>query len=291
MIRTEAPLAPWTGYRTGGVARRLAVPRDETEFLDVLRARECERIPCFILGGGTNTLVADDSFDGLVIATVACAAVRQLGDGRIEAEAGATLRSLIGRAIRSGWRGLEGFVGIPGTIGGAVWGNAGGAAGGIAPLVEAVRLVDRDGVPEWVDGESLPWRYRHSGIGDRAILVVRLRLAPGASPSELRAAAGAVFSRKRSTQPLAARSAGCVFRNPPGESAGRLIEAAGLKGASLGDARVSTRHANFIVNEGNATSEQISGLIERIRARVAAEFGIWLEREIVAAPRAEGCRP
>lgn len=291
MIRTDVPLAPWSGYRTGGIARWFAAPRSEEELLGALRHKEREGVPCFILGGGTNTLIGDETFDGLVIATSEWTGIRDLSAGMLEVEPGTSLRALIGATVRRGWAGLEGFIGIPGTIGGAVWGNAGGAAGGIQPLVEMIRVVEPDGAPRWIEGASLPWRYRSSGLGARAIVRVRLRLRPGADPEALRAAANAVFARKRATQPLGATSAGCVFRNPPGESAGRLIEAAGLKGVSLGGARVSDHHANFIVNEGRATSREISELIERVRNRVAERFGIWLEREIVHTRAAEGCRP
>jgi len=291
VIREDVPLAPWCGYGTGGVARWFAAPRGEEELLAALRWKESRGIPSFILGGGTNTLIGDETFDGLVIATAQWTGAEELADGIIEASPGTELRTLIGAAIRRGWAGLEGFVGIPGTIGGAVWGNAGGSGGGIHPLVEAVRVVEPGGSPRWIEGATLPWRYRSSGLGDRAICRVRLRLEPAADAKALRARANEVFARKRATQPLGAPSAGCVFRNPPGESAGRLIEAAGLKGATLGGARVSDRHANFIVNDGRATSGEIHDLIERVRDRVAERFGIWLEREIVNTRAREGCRP
>lgn len=289
-IRENESLRPWTGYRTGGIARWFAVPIDVGQLREALAWKEREGLPCFLLGGGTNTLVGDETFDGLVVSTIG---LRRRGfhdGGVLEAGAGTSLRNLIGAAVKRGWAGLEGFIGIPGTIGGAVWGNAGGAAGGIAPLVESVHLVEPDGANDWIDGPDLPWRYRHSGIGHRAIAAVRLRLTPGSAPDILRESANAVFLRKRTTQPLRAWSAGCVFRNPPGDSAGRLIEAAGLKGLSLGGARVSEQHANFIVNEGEARSSEIEELIRRVRDHVADRFGVRLEREIIAATD-EGCRP
>ncbi len=291
MIHHKVPLAPWMGYRTGGIARFFAAPRTEKEFIAALRWKEREGTPCFILGGGTNTLIGDDLFDGLVIATAGLRAKSTISDGRLEVGTGKTLPSLIGVTVHAGWQGLEGFIGIPGTIGGAVWGNAGGAGGEIQRLIESVLVIERNSAPHWIEGATLPWDYRHSGIGDRAILRVRLQLRPGSEPKALKDHANAVLARKRATQPLHARSAGCVFRNPPGDSAGRLIEAAGLKGTSLGGARVSDRHANFIVNEGCATSGEILALIERVRSRVATKFGVSLQREIVNATTTEGCHP
>ena len=289
-IESMVELAPWTQYGIGGTARYFCAPRSESELIEVLRFRHRADLPSLILGGGTNTLVSDECFDGLVIVTTAGHDSSQFEDGRAEVTAGTSLASLIGPTIRRGWQGLEGFVGIPGTIGGAVWGNAGGVSGGIGTWVEAIRVLEPDGVAHWISGETLPWSYRYSGLGDRAITSVRLRLEPGHDPRSLKKRAREIFQGKRDSQPLSARSAGCVFRNPPGESAGRLIEAAGLKGMAEGGARVSDHHANFIVNEGDATASDVEALIGRVRDRVRQAFGIELEREIVSVQKREGCQ-
>ena len=279
----DAPLGPLSNYRSGGVARWLVVPRTEEEFAEAIAFARAGGWPWIVLGGGTNTLISDGSFDGVVLSTEAWIHRTVHEDGRIVARAGTSLRTLIGAALANGFAGLEGFIGIPGTIGGAVWGNAGGATGGIAPWVESITLLEEDGTRAIVAGDTLPWAYRESGLGARTILEVTLRLQPGAPPAELRAHAMEVYERKQATQPLHARSAGCVFRNPDGDSAGRLIETAGLKGARIGDAIVSEQHANFIVNSGAASSTDIERLIERVRDAVRRIHHVRLQREIIVA--------
>ncbi len=287
-FQRDVDLAKSSNYRTGGVARWFIQPTVEQDFVDAIEFARRENLPWFVIGGGTNTLIQDEVFEGVVISTKKYEARAVGGFGLIHALAGTTLRTLIGASITAGLEGLETFIGIPGTIGGAVWGNAGGPGGGIAPLVESMRVLEPDGTIRWIPGAKLPWAYRSSGLADRTVLEVRLRLAAGFRKDELRARALDLYDQKKRTQPLHARSAGCVFRNPPGDRAGRLIEAAGCKGKQLGGARVSDRHANFIVNEGGATAAEITRLIEEVRLSVANQFGIWLRREIIVAGVSSG---
>ena len=287
-LQRDIDLSRSSNYGTTGRALYGIDAMRREDFIDALAFARQENLPWFVLGGGTNTLFEQERFEGVVIATESFQGRELSSDGRLVARAGTSLRTLIGASLAAGCAGLEGFIGIPGTIGGAVWGNAGGASGGIAPLVEAVRVLEPDGVVSTIRGEDLAWRYRESGLGDRVILEVALRLQPGEDREELRARALEVFERKKETQPLQAKSAGCVFRNPPGESAGRLIEAAGWKGRRLGGARVSDRHANFIVNDSGATAAEIARLMEEVRLAVADQFGIWLEREVIRAGERAG---
>ena len=287
-LQRDFDLSQCSNYGTSGRALYGIEALQREDFIEALHFAEQENLPWFVLGGGTNTLFDRERFEGLVIATETFQGRELTTDGRLVARAGTSLRTLIGASIAAGCAGLEGFIGIPGTIGGAVWGNAGGASGGIAPLVEEVRVLEPDGVPTTIRGDELTWRYRESGLGDRVILEVALRLAPGSDRDELRERALEVFERKKRTQPLQARSAGCVFRNPPGESAGRLIEAAGWKGRRLGGARVSECHANFIVNESGATAAEIARLMEEVQLDVANRFGIWLQREVIHAGERAG---
>ncbi|MFQ5653503.1 MAG: UDP-N-acetylmuramate dehydrogenase [Planctomycetota bacterium] len=280
-VHRHSSLLERTSIRTGGRSRLLAEPEELGELCTLLARLEASGIPYFVLGGGTNTLFPDRELEGAVISMRRLDAVTALGEGVLEAEAGLPLRRLIRLAIRNGWGGLENLVGIPGTVGGAVHGNAGGGDASIGEHVDAVLLLDRRGEGKWVPGPDLPWSYRYSGIGGRVIARVRLRLHDRMPPSELKRAAQRIFERKLRSQPLGARSAGCVFRNPPGESAGRLIDVAGLKGARVGDAQVSLRHANFIVNQGQASGGDVRELMAHVRDRVRDTFGISLDEEII----------
>lgn len=294
----DAPLATCSGYRTGGTARWLASPASVEEFQEVVRFCRDEGVPRLVLGGGTNTLIADGRYDGVIVSTQRWTGIKDLGGGRLRVRAGSSLRGLIGRAVHLGYAGLQGLIGIPGTVGGAIWGNAGGAsrAGSslateerwISRWVESLIVLDEQGRESSLRGAELPWGYRFSGLGPRIVLEAILALEPGGDAGALKRETRRLFLRKEETQPLRAASAGCVFRNPPGESAGRLIERAGLKGSRIGGALVSERHANFIVNDRGATSRDIEALIERVRRVVRREHGIELEREIIVTGGGRG---
>jgi len=292
-VREYVDLSSHCTYRTGGPARWLGEPTSLQEFRDLDCWARGEEIRRFYLGGGSNTLFPDEGFEGLVVLTRHLDGISFPADGIIEAEAGAALIKVIRLANDRGWQGLEEFVGIPGTIGGAVWGNAGASAGGIGQVVDAIEVVTDSGEVEWLpaSSESLDWRYRHSGIGERAIVRVRLRLSPGADLRELKSISQKLQEYKQQTQPLSAWSCGCVFRNPSGDtSAGALIEWAGLMGKRLGGALVSVKHANFIINEGGATSGEIVALIAEVRDRVEDFHGIRLIHEVITPEKAGGSR-
>ena len=273
-------LATKTSFRIGGTSRHWVAPADTEELRRVVVDLETERTPYFVLGGGTNTIFGDDGFAGCVISTERLDRIEVREPRRLVVEPGVPLRRVIREAIKHGWGGLEEFVGIPGSIGGAVWGNAGGADRAVGDRVASVTWVEPDGRLNTIAGREIDWRYRSSGLGRRVIASIELEFLPG-DRETLAAAAKECFNRKRDTQPLSAWSAGCIFRNPPGHAAARLIEEAGLKGESVGDARVSEHHANFIVNTGEATAEDVRRLIERVQARVHEAFGVTLEREII----------
>jgi UDP-N-acetylmuramate dehydrogenase len=203
-----------------------------------------------------------------------------LGD-TLRAGAGAALPGLIRLAERHGLAGLEAFAGIPGTVGGAVAGNAGGPPNtpAVGDLCARVRLLEPDGHVAWYDQDRLALRYRHADLRGAVILQVELQLR-GGDPDQLRSARQTATRKKASTQPLDARSAGCFFRNPPGESAGRLIDGLGLEGLRRGGASVSTIHANFLVNDGDATPDDVIDLAQEIRRRVHDAKGIELEPEV-----------
>ena len=197
----------------------------------------------------------------------------------VTAGGGALLSHVIAEAVRSGLGGVEHLVGIPGTIAGAVVGNSGGRTGDIGQLVTSVRVLTQDGEVAIRRGDELSFAYRRSSIQDLLVLSVTLQLTKDES-EELTKRMKKNWILKRSTQPLADQSAGCIFRNPRGLSAGALIEQCGLKGMSVGKARISERHANFIVTESGATSRDVEQLISRIRKAVAEKFAVNLELEI-----------
>jgi UDP-N-acetylmuramate dehydrogenase len=236
---------------------------------------------------GSNLLVADEGVGGVVLL------MRGLGgigiDGtRVTFGAGVTNSQAVKATRARGLSGLECLVGYPGTLGGAVRMNAGGAPGYMGPLVEQVRGVDGSGRTVVRAGKDCGFRYRGSDLGDLVVTEVTLRLRGDLDPEEYALRCRAIYDRKRETQPLRMHSAGCVWKNPPGDAAGRLVEAAGMKGRRAGGAEVSTVHANFIVNRGGATCAGVLSLMEEVRLRVLDASGVSLEREVIHWRAREG---
>lgn len=279
-LEQEVSLAPYCTLKAGGRARFFSAPTSEDEAIQVVRTFRRHGVPVVPLGGGSNTLFTTDRFDGAVVLTRRMRGARVLGN-TLRAVCGAGLQGILRLAEREGLGGLEQFAGIPGTVGGAVFGNAGGPPGGgsVGALVRRARVLEADGTVRWRTREELGLRYRGSNLEDCLVLSVdlELRAAPVKALREVRKQA---TKRKSRTQPLEARSAGCTFRNPDGVSAGRLIDVLGLKGLRRGGAQVSTLHANFIVNEGGASPQDVLGLMEEVRARVLAARGVLLETEL-----------
>jgi UDP-N-acetylmuramate dehydrogenase len=288
-VLENEPLARYTSWRIGGPARVLAVAAGQQELRDALAWARERGMRVALLGGGTNTLVDDAGFDGLVIRyREAQLRVTEQGEQALaHVTAGSPMAGTARRLAHQGWAGLEWAEGLPGTVGGAVYGNAGCYGGDVAgALMRAWLLVD-DQVEEW-PLERMQYGYRTSALKQSAregfeaqrplIVAAELRLQR-ADPRELEAQMERTAALRRSKTP-AGQSCGSVFKNPPGDSAGRLIEAAGLKGARSGAAEGSHKHANYIVNLGGATSADVLRLVELVRERVLAEFGIALEREV-----------
>ncbi|RMG35330.1 MAG: UDP-N-acetylmuramate dehydrogenase [Planctomycetota bacterium] len=280
IVRPDEPLAPHTWLKVGGPAQYFVEPTSEAQLAAVLRHCRDEDIPVRVLGGGSNVLVRDEGVGGAVIHLVgeAFQSIR-IEQNRVVAGAGALLSHVISETVRAGLAGLETLVGIPGTVGGAVKGNAGGRAGEIGQFVRRVVVLDRGGERFVREGDELTFGYRTSSIAEPVILEVELELQPG-DPDQITQRMRKLWIQKRATQPLAHQSAGCIFKNPRGMSAGDLIERAGLKGTRIGKAEISDRHANFIVTEPGATSADVLRLIELARSTVAEQFGVELELEI-----------
>ena len=290
-VEPDAPLGPRTWFGVGGRADALVRPRS-TEALQTLVSR-CHRdgIELRVLGEGANLLVADEGVGGVVVhldhaCFRECSLNRRGGVEAVRAMAGADLAKLIIDSTRIGLEGLEGLAGIPASIGGAVRMNAGGAFGAISDRLHSVAVIDRRGEVAIHPAADLAMGYRRCRLPGPVLLWAAFRLDEG-DPVALRTRVKEVFAYKRSTQPLADHSAGCMFRNPEAEidgvrrGAGWLIDQAGLKGASVGGASVSRQHANFFTVAPGATASELLELSSLVADRVFERFGIRLEREVV----------
>ena len=283
MVRRNVSLAEYTTFRIGGTARYFIAPTSEREFAAAYREATSSGWPVHILGGGSNLLVSDDGIDGIVLCTSGLRDVApEVRGTRICARAGTPLGRVIQHAAREGLSGLEGMAGIPGTIGGAVRMNAGARNTSIGEWVDAIWCATADGCLVRLSGREVEWGYRCAHIND-PIVRVDLSLCAG-RPASIRQRIRRTVRAKRSAQPTHLPSAGCFFKNPEGDSAGRLIDKEGLKGLSVGKAQVSFQHANFVVNTGGASASDVWQLCHTVRTRVQGRFGIELEPEVCVWP-------
>lgn len=284
ILKRDEPLSRHTSFGIGGPARLFYEPRSEEEAVAVVRSCRRDGEPLFVLGGGTNLLVRDEGIDGAVVSLRKSSAIRFEGR-RARVDAGASFPRLVSDGVARGCGGVDALVGIPGTVGGALVMNAGGKYGELCQFVERVRVVDREGTARTLSREEAGFAYRTSRLGEFVILGADL-VFPEGDREAARARLREIIVEKSRTQPLAARSAGCVFKNPaPKVAAGRLIDEAGFKGKIVGGALVSPVHANFLVNRRGARASDILGLIREIRERVRERNGVELELEIKVWPR------
>jgi UDP-N-acetylmuramate dehydrogenase len=280
IVEQDHPLAPHTWYRLGGPADYFIRPRTAEDLREVIRRCGESHIRIYVMGFGSNLLVADEGVRGAVIKLEGEHFGRTEFDGeQITAWAGAELSKLVLDCVEKGLSGIEALTGIPGSIGGAVRMNAGGQFGDIGAAVESVTLMDSQGTLFEKSKPELIFDYRHVNIRVPFILNARLRLTPG-DPERIMRAVKESWICKKNNQPLNTRNCGCVFKNPPGASAGALIDRAGLKGLQIGGAVVSEKHANFIVAQDGCTSRDVMRLIEVIREKVRERFDVELEPEI-----------
>jgi UDP-N-acetylmuramate dehydrogenase len=279
-LRHGVPLAPYTSWRVGGPARQLFEPADLEDlaaFLSTLPRGE----PVFWLGLGSNVLIRDGGIPGTVVLTAGLLDRLTLtGEGLVRAEAGVSCAKVARFGARHGLTGAEFLAGIPGTVGGALAMNAGAWGGETWALVERVETLDRSGCTHERTRAAYRPGYRHvRGPTGEWFVAAHLRLVPGDAAGAT-ARIRALLRRRAETQPLGQPSCGSVFRNPPGDFAGRLIEACGLKGLCVGGACVSDKHANFIVNTGSATARDIETLVLRVAEAVLRRHGVRLEPEV-----------
>ncbi|MGH7200137.1 MAG: UDP-N-acetylmuramate dehydrogenase [Planctomycetaceae bacterium] len=280
ITRRNVPLAPYLWLKVGGPADSLIEPADAEELTRVVRRCHELGLPVRVLGGGSNVLVRDEGVRGVVLRLSGEAFARIEIDGTtVRCGAGAGLSHLISTTVKAGLSGLETLVGIPGTVGGALRGNAGGRGGDVGQFVAGVAVLTADGGRFTRSEDELSFGYRSSNIDELVVLSATFKLHPD-NADAITQRMRKVWIMKKATQPLSFQSAGCIFKNPRGLSAGALIEQAGLKGERVGEAEISDRHANFIITHPGAAADDVLGLIDLARQRVAEQFGVDLELEI-----------
>lgn len=280
IVQRHVPLAPYLYLKLGGPAEMLVQPRSALELAAVVRRCTQEQIPLRILGGGCNVLVRDEGVRGAVVRLSAPAFTQVTVVGRrVRSGTGATLSSLISTAARHGLAGLEALVGIPGTVGGALRGNAGDRSGEIGSHVHLVEVLDERGELQVRERDELRFAYRWSNLDDPVLLAAEFDLETDAADAIVKRMRKAWIQRK-GAQPLSFEAAGRMFKNPRGQSAGALITQAGLAGTRVGGAELSERDANFVVAQPATSARDVLRLIDLVKSRVRERFGTELELEL-----------
>jgi len=277
-VSFQAPLRAYTSFKIGGPADVLVEPADIEDVCLVVQQARARKIPCLVLGG-TNLLIRDGGIRGIVMSLARLRRIVEEPGSVLYAEGGVGMPTLIGYAIRHSLEGLEWAAGIPGTVAGCVVMNAGTKLGEMKDSVKAVRMVNMKGQVVDVEAAQVKFEYRKALLPRGIVVGVWVQLRQGVR-SEIERVVKDYLRYRRDTQPLAMASAGCVFKNPPSDSAGRLIEAAGLKGARVGDAEVSMKHANFVVNRGQARAADVTALIGKVRSAIRRLTGVRLDLEL-----------
>lgn len=277
-VRFNAPLKEWTSFRIGGPADVLVVPDDVEDLCRLLRQARAAKMPVFVMGG-TNVLIRDGGIRGIVVSLSKMKAIVDEADSVLYAEGGVTMPVLLQHSIARSLSGLEWAAGIPGTVAGCVVMNAGTRLGEMKDAVKAVRIVSLSGTIKDVPASAIPFSYRRARVPRGIVAGVWLQLAPGVK-DRIQAIVKDYLRYRKDTQPLTLPNAGCAFKNPQPQAAGQLIEAVGLKGFRIGDAQISEKHANFIVNRGDASAEDVMQLIAQVRRTVEEKAGVTLQLEL-----------
>lgn len=277
----EVSMKNYISFKVGGPAELFLSPENAGQTAKLVRFCEKEEIPVFVLGKGSNLLVSDRGIKGAVIYTGKQCGISLVDENTVRAQSGASLAQLCTFALENSLSGLEFAYGIPGTVGGAVFMNAGAYGGEMKDVLLNSEYVSTDGTSGELDNEAMELSYRHSAYENSNLVITAasVRLAP-ADRNEIKSTMNDILARRKEKQPLEYPSAGSTFKRPEGNFAGALIEQCGLKGVSVGGAQVSEKHAGFIINRGGATAADILSLIKHVQARVKAQTGVSLETEI-----------
>lgn len=277
----KASMKKYTSFKIGGDAELMCIVKNEAELILLLSFLDKNGIKPFIIGNGSNLIVRDDGINGVVV-KLEGEFLNIVSDGnRVIAGAGATLNSLCRYALEKELTGLEFAFGIPGTVGGAAYMNAGAYGGQMSDVTAKVNHIFSDGTKGCFTSDDLDFGYRHSAYSDKNMVITSVELVfEKGSADEISAAMNDFWSRRKDKQPLNFPSAGSVFKRPEGYFAGALIEQSGLKGKSVGGAQVSEKHAGFIINTGDATCKDVLDLVKICQDTVKEKFGVSLECEI-----------
>lgn len=282
VLRENVPLAPLISFKVGGPARWFCEPASAPEFAEAMAWAQAGGLPTFILGKGTNLVFSDRGFPGLVIYTGRSFTHIEWKGNHVLAQSGALLHTVVTQAAGKGMAGIQHLAGIPGTMGGGTYINAGAFGQELKDVIVKVVSTTRGGELRERTNAECAFAYRHSGFFglDEIILETELELVP-ADPSELKSEMRETLRKRKEKQPLHLPNAGSMFKRPPGQFAGVLIEQAGLKGFRIGGAMISEKHANFTVNAGGATAQDIHDLSSEVIRRVKDKSGTTLEREVI----------
>lgn len=278
-VLCHEPMARHTSFKIGGPADLLVIPEDVADVKAALAFARSHEIAVHVVGSGSNTLVRDGGIRGMVILPSGLQDLERRGNA-VWAGAGVRVSRLLAFCSKQGLCGLEILSGVPGTVGGAVWGNAGAWGGSAADHLTWVQVVTDRGEEITLPREVIPFGYRSSGLPRGSVIIrAAFALVPD-EPTAIRRRISRWLVQRNATQPVEFRSAGSIFKNPPGDYAGRLVEAAGLKGTRIGDAMISEKHGNFFVNLRQARAADVLALVALAQERVRATAGIELELEI-----------
>ena len=280
-VSLDEPLSEHTTFEIGGPADVYVVPEDSDEVREVIAACREAEVPFFVLGNGSDLLVSDDGYRGVIVGLADGFTNVSIDGTEITCQAGVSLREASEMACELGLTGLEFACGIPGTIGGACFMNAGAYDGCIADVLKCVRVLKQDGALETIGVADLALGYRASRIRDEGLVVLTATFAlRKGDPDTIRAHMDELTHKRESKQPLDKPSAGSTFKRPEGYFAGKLIMDAGLQGYQVGGAAVSKKHAGFVVNLGGATAADVHAVIEHVQDEVERQFGVRLEPEV-----------
>ena len=284
-VSLDEPLSEHTTFEIGGPADVYVVPEDSDEVREVIAACREAEVPFFVLGNGSDLLVSDDGYRGVIVGLADGFTNVSIDGTEITCQAGVSLREVSEMACELGLTGLEFACGIPGTIGGACFMNAGAYDGCIADVLKCVRVLKQDGALETIGVADLALGYRASRIRDEGLVVLTATFAlRKGDPDTIRAHMDELTHKRESKQPLDKPSAGSTFKRPEGYFAGKLIMDAGLQGYQVGGAAVSKKHAGFVVNLGGATAADVHAVIEHVQDEVERQFGVRLEPEVRFLP-------
>lgn len=280
----DYPMKEYTSFKIGGPAKYLVYPENLMELTEIMKEASAEKMKTYVLGYGTNVLVKDGGINGCVISTKRgfqrLDVWEEGGHIVVSAECGVSLSEIVKCVAEKGGEGVEILAGIPGSLGGAVRMNAGTSSGEISQFVKMVKIVDDKLKIKELEGDSLPFKYRRFAIPKRWFISEAYLSFKKGEPEHVLIKVSEQMEYRRRTQPHGRPSAGCIFKNPPGIKVGVLIEELNLKGLRVRGARISEKHGNFVVNEGNATARDVLAVVDAIRKKVKEETGLFLEMEI-----------